>query len=391
MGRVGQKGNEGSQRTPIRLLILRASYGSTEIGSSDLRVWSKLADEFESLIVLQSRRRADEYSRGPVSTMVLWVPHVPLFGWLILNTIVVLKLRRQRCDLIVTTPRSWLAGRILMGLGVSSKSIVDVRSGPTHPSRFMRWLELVEIGAAMRLSAGDGMTFVSEGTRREALGGRSRDVPTAIWGSGVDLDLFRPSGKRRVTVRNELAVGDSKVIIYHGTVSRDRGIGQLLKATEIVRARGIEAKIVVLGWGPDLASLQREFRDLVSFGAAIFRPIVRYEDVPSMIDACDVGVLPFPVQAKWEFQRPLKLLEYLAMRKAVVATDMEAHRGYGRGVILVPDNEPETLADGLIETLQHSEAERARLVEDSFIHVKELSWDAQASILESFIRGLLEA
>jgi glycosyltransferase involved in cell wall biosynthesis len=41
---------------------------------------------------------------------------------------------------------------------------------------------------------------------------------------------------------------------------------------------------------------------------------------------CDVGIIPLPDHPYWRFQSPLKLLEYLAMEKVVILTDIPAHR-----------------------------------------------------------------
>ena len=108
-----------------------------------------------------------------------------------------------------------------------------------------------------------------------------------------------------------------------------------------------------------------------------------------MLEVCDVGTLPHPKRAKWETQMPLKLLEYLAMGKMVVATDMEAHRGWGKGVILLPDNKPETLADGLERVFQMSGSERKERLRDSLSRVEVFSWKNQAHGLESFIERVL--
>ncbi len=86
---------------------------------------------------------------------------------------------------------------------------------------------------------------------------------------------------------------------------------------------------------------------------------------------------------------PLKLLEYLAMRRIVVATDMEAHRGFGDGVILLPDNSPEALAAAFERVFQMTGSERSDRLRDSFGRVETLSWKSQARVLEEFIDRII--
>ena len=53
---------------------------------------------------------------------------------------------------------------------------------------------------------------------------------------------------------------------------------------------------------------------------------VEYNRVPIFIDTCDVGILPLSDIFWWKMSSPLKLIEYLAMGKPVILTDIEAHQ-----------------------------------------------------------------
>jgi glycosyltransferase involved in cell wall biosynthesis len=60
--------------------------------------------------------------------------------------------------------------------------------------------------------------------------------------------------------------------------------------------------------------------------SVIFHGNVRYQDVPSYIAMSDLPIVPLPDHPNWRNQCPLKLLEYLAMEKAAVLTDIPANR-----------------------------------------------------------------
>src|SRR4030067_289454 len=53
---------------------------------------------------------------------------------------------------------------------------------------------------------------------------------------------------------------------------------------------------------------------------------VNQSEVPKFIGMCDVCIVPLPDHPYWRSQSPLKLLEYLAMEKVVILTDIPAHR-----------------------------------------------------------------
>ena len=390
VSRTGSGGSSDRSRPgALRLLVLRGSHASTEIGSSDIRIWSELNKEkFESVVVLRSRHKPSESKRGNARMVAFFVPSIPLMSWLLLNLTIVLRFARARFNLIVFNPRTWLAASMLRGLGVSQRSIMDVRSGPAHRWRFLMLLELAELKVALAFSRSDGLTFINESTK-DSLIPDSVNVLVGTWGSGVDLDLFRPSEKGPRTVRPSPGRDDGKVVMYHGSITEDRGVLQLIRSVELLRERSVRAKLALLGWGPELTRIRRRFRHLIESQVLDIKRSVSYDEVPALIEACSIGTLPLPKQAKWETQMPLKLLEYLAMGKMVVATDMEAHRGFGKGVILLPDNSPETLAGGLERVFRMSESERKERLRDSFSRVEAFSWKNQAHGLEKFIRRVM--
>jgi glycosyltransferase involved in cell wall biosynthesis len=53
---------------------------------------------------------------------------------------------------------------------------------------------------------------------------------------------------------------------------------------------------------------------------------VDYLDVPKYIAMSNVGIVPLPNHPYWRHQCPLNLLEYLAMGKVVILTDIPANR-----------------------------------------------------------------
>ncbi len=228
-----------------RLLVLRASHASSVIGSSDIRVWSELdARKFECVLLLQSRRKSSESRRKNVHTVVSFIPWIPLLSWLLLNLIIALRFSRARFDLIVFTPRTWLAACILRGLGVSHRWIMDARSGLVHRWRLLMLLEYAELKVALAFSRSDGLTFLNERTKAFLIP-ESLELPVGIWGSGVDLDLFKRSEKGRVTIRSQLGPKDANVVMYHGSITEDRGVFQLIRAMEVLGERDVSANLTI--------------------------------------------------------------------------------------------------------------------------------------------------
>lgn len=87
---------------------------------------------------------------------------------------------------------------------------------------------------------------------------------------------------------------------------------------KIVRhlANNSEYKITLIGGGcPD--NIQREFKDRIAFTG-----LIPQEEIPNYIYNSKVCIIPFKVDEITKYTNPLKVYEYLALNKLVVASDM---------------------------------------------------------------------
>jgi glycosyltransferase involved in cell wall biosynthesis len=147
----------------------------------------------------------------------------------------------------------------------------------------------------------------------------------AVWTSGCS---WCDEPDRSVVWPPELDVRarDRFVVIYHGSLSRGRGLFEAVEAVSLVRPKAPDILLVLLGDGPARRELQndaerRGLRDHVRF----IDP-VPLERVPEFLGAADVGLAPWPSTWDMEANNPLKLNEYLCHGLPVVLTDAAPHR-----------------------------------------------------------------
>ncbi len=169
--------------------------------------------------------------------------------------------------------------------------------------------------------------------------------------SGVDVvEAFSP--RDGTTVRKRYTLNDSKVVIYVGVMERPRKLDMLIQAFSQVKSQVSDAKLLMVGDGDDRANLERLARELGVAEDILFTGRVPYGDVPDFIAAADVGISPTPPFAFYKMGSPLKLFEYMAMAKPVVATEgIPEHREVleqSGGGILVPST-PEAFASAMIK------------------------------------------
>lgn len=189
---------------------------------------------------------------------------------------------------------------------------------------------------------------------------------------------------------------DAFVVGYMGrltTYGMTKGVDQIIAAiAQLPPDLRTRAALGLVG-GPD--DIANQYRDAwVQAGLAparfLYAGQVAANDVPRWIAAFDVCVLPLPRQTHFTYYTsPLKLFEYMASRRALIASDLPSWADVltdGRNALLF---EPESVS-GLCSALIHvmtDAALRTRLADqahhDAFAHH---TWDRRAEqILDRLI------
>ncbi|MGA8905267.1 MAG: glycosyltransferase, partial [Candidatus Bathyarchaeia archaeon] len=160
------------------------------------------------------------------------------------------------------------------------------------------------------------------------LASKSGVLSVHLWPPSVDEENFDPRRhvKSRELTRDKLLVSDKFVLIYHGVVSNERGLDELLQAIGLIRKQAPDVVLLILGTGYSAERLRSVAIANGLAGNVIFHGRVPYEEVPLFLAAADAGVIPLPVLPQWSTQTPIKLLEYLAMEKPVILTETESHK-----------------------------------------------------------------
>lgn len=133
--------------------------------------------------------------------------------------------------------------------------------------------------------------------------------------NGVDTQRFAPCVDARLRRRTELGFPAESIV--YGTVGRVAQLkdqGTLVRAVELLCRRGVDARILLVGKGPDMASLQRHVEGSAELaGRVVFTGAS--DQVPDLLRAMDVFVLPSLCEGMSN-----TLLEALACELPSVAT-----------------------------------------------------------------------
>jgi glycosyltransferase involved in cell wall biosynthesis len=191
-------------------------------------------------------------------------------------------------------------------------------------SRFRTWLRLCE---EVSLRSAAMIVVVSDAIRDELL---ERGLPPErilVNPNAVDPEHFHPDcgGEK---LRQEVGVGRSDVLVgFVGSFSYWHGIPTLESAiTEGLQSPSRKSlRFLLVGHGPLHLQMRQKLRTFEITGKVIFSGIVAHEEVRSYLDACDILVSPHVPMSDGRpfFGSPTKLFEYMAMGKAIIASNLD--------------------------------------------------------------------
>jgi glycosyltransferase involved in cell wall biosynthesis len=171
--------------------------------------------------------------------------------------------------------------------------------------------------------------------------------------SGTNIDLFHPMDKRQCCLK--LGFDESLTFIgFIGTFFRHQGIDTLIDAAPSIIQKYPHVRFLVLGDGPMMTAWSQNIEDHALAAFFLFPGNVPYEEVPLYCGVMDLCVAPFRKEAVE--RSPVKIFDYLACGKPVVATDVGETSGFfaeSGAVIIVPPENPAALAQGLYHLLDN--------------------------------------
>ena len=167
----------------------------------------------------------------------------------------------------------------------------------------------------------DALVAVSDGVRNYILerGVASDKVHTIS--NAVDTARFDPSVcDDRSTARREKGLPAGGFIVgFVGSLKEWHGIRTLVDAMEILWSGWPEVHLLIVGNGPMRGWLEARVGADGQEGKVTWAGEVAHEEIPSYLACMDVAVAPYDDLPGFYFS-PLKVFEYMAMEKPVVAS-----------------------------------------------------------------------
>ncbi len=201
--------------------------------------------------------------------------------------------------------------------------------------------------------------------------------------NAVDIKAFDiPISKEEVRAKLSLPLA-AKIAVYTGHLYSWKGVDTLALSAKHISDFQI---VFVGGTREDVKKFKEKYGTIKNISIIGH---VKHSEIPMWQKAADVLVLPNTAKEKISafYTSPMKLFEYMASSRPIVATDIPSIREIAdetNAIIVVPDNE-EALARGIksaVDEPEHAKAIAEQAMKDVLSH----TWEKRAKRIIAFIR-----
>lgn len=288
----------------------------------------------------------------------------------------------------LTVVRRWKP-HVVFSRDLLPLTVLRVLSG--QPARFCFEVHTVprsRLSAALHLWAArqmDAVIAITEGLRRWYVEAGFDPERLFVAPDAVDIEAF--ADRDRGTARAEVGIpDDAPLVCYLGHLYPWKGVNTLVQAA---RYASVDVQwIIVGGIPPDLDRIRAAASDLPNVHVTGHLPP---DDARKYLVAADVAAIPFSARQviSREHTSPLKLFEYMAAERPIVASDLPSLREvlhHERNALLVEPDEPSALAEAVTRLLS-DEALANRLATAARLEVESRTWTRRAAAIREFLES----
>jgi len=208
---------------------------------------------------------------------------------------------------------------------------------------------------------------------------------------GVDPKLFAFTEESQET-RSRFSLGTDPIVMFVGFFFPWHGIHDLVEAFSRVVLEIPQAKLVLVGDGPVRADIEAHVADAGLSDKVVLTGRVPHERVPALLSIANVAVVPYPNLPSEIWFSPLKLYEYMAAGKAIVASSAGqiaevVEDGYSG--LLVEPGDVQALSEAIVRLLKNTELRLKLGMHARKEAVEKHSYTSRARELEAIFSSVL--
>jgi glycosyltransferase involved in cell wall biosynthesis len=231
----------------------------------------------------------------------------------------------------------------------------------------------------------DGVFAVSTALRRYLVQRGASEAKSVVLPNGVDVDRFRVRPPD-AAVRARLGVPAVGLVVgFAGSLKPWHGTDLLIEAFRPLASMHPDARLLIIGEGPEWEALHSKTRALGLERAVVFTGRIDHAEMPACLNAMDIAVAPYREVEDFYFS-PLKLYEYMAAGLAVVASEVGEIGGLvqdGISGLLCPPSDAPSLSSRLLQLGEDAELRR-RLGAAARAEARRHSWSNNARAITEY-------
>jgi len=200
--------------------------------------------------------------------------------------------------------------------------------------------------------------------------------------NGANIEILKPMDQTACQKRLRLDI-ENKYICFVGNLVPWQGVETIIDSAPIVLQSFSTVKFLIVGDGISRSALESKVKALGLSNAFVFAGSIPYTEVSQYINSSEICLAPFTKERnEITGLSPLKIFEYLACEKPIVASDVRGIKDIivpcNCGIAVKPDN-PSELAGGIIKLLSDDKLREEmgrrgkKLIEEKY------TWESVAS------------
>lgn len=168
--------------------------------------------------------------------------------------------------------------------------------------------------------------------------GYHEKIELTEWGANIKKFNPKISGK---DIKKRFK--NKRIVCFSGAMSYWHGIKELVGAAKILDQKRDDIIFLMIGSGPLYKKFKEKTKKLKNLR---WVGKIKYEDMPKYLAACDICIAPFndkyysPIKKFGFYWSPLKLFEYMAMKKPIITTKLANRliKNNKTGIVIKPSS-----------------------------------------------------
>ena len=203
-----------------------------------------------------------------------------------------------------------------------------------------------------------------------------------------DTRLFNAAAHLRRAFRQD---GELR-LIHHSNLQRLYGLDLAVEAVARLDAEPLPLRLDVYGDGPFRPAVEQAIARTGTGDRVHLHGRVPLDDLPGLLAASDIGLVPSRPEPYLQYSLSAKLLEYAAMGVPIIASDLATFRAHFNDAAIryVPGGDPAALAAAIQQLADHPEL-AAHMAAEAQRQLALYDWARQASRYLEIVERLMRS